>query len=124
MKLGTFPSNKKLAALEEDKPADTGEQMKDLGLSLAPATKFPGAGDEGVVITEVDPASDAADKGLKPGDVIIQVAGVTVSNPSDVAAGVKKAMDGAKSDKDTVKVLMQVKTGDQTRFVALSLKKA
>ena len=29
--------------------------MKDLGLSLAPAAKFPGAGDEGVVITEVDP---------------------------------------------------------------------
>jgi serine protease Do len=124
MKLGTFPSNKKLAALEEDKPVDTGEQMKDLGLSLAPATKFPGAGDEGVVITEVDPQSDAADKGLKPGDVILQVAGITVSEPSDVAAGVKKAMDGAKSDKDSVKVLMQVKTGEQTRFVALSLKKA
>jgi serine protease Do len=124
MKLGTFPSNKKLAALEEDKPADTGEQMKDLGLSLAPAAKFPGVGEQGVVITEVDPESDAADKGLKPGDVILEVSGVTVSNPSDVAAGVKKAMDGAKSDKDTVKVLMQVKTGDQTRFVALSLKKA
>jgi serine protease Do len=123
MKLGTFPSSKKLAALEEDKP-DTGEQMKDLGLSLAPAAKFPGAGDEGVVITEVDPESDAADKGLKPGDVILQVAGVDVSDPSDVAAGVKKAMKGAKSDKDTVKVLMQVKTGGQTRFVALSLKKA
>ncbi len=123
MKLGTFPSNKQLAALEEDKP-DTGQQMKDLGLSLAPAAKFPGAGEEGVVITEVDPQSDAADKGLKPGDVILAVAGVNVSNPADVAAGVKKAMDGAKSDKDTVKVLMQVKTGDQTRFVALSLKKA
>ena len=123
MKLGTFPSNKKLAALEEDKP-DAGEQMKDLGLSLAPATKFPGAGDQGVVITEVDPQSDAADKGLKPGDVILEVAGMSVSDPSDVAAGVKKAMDGAKTDKDTVKVLMQVKTGDQTRFVALSLKKA
>ena len=80
MKLGTFPNNKKLAALEEDKP-DTGEQMKDLGLSLAPAAKFPGAGEEGVVITEVDPASDAADKGLKPGDVILQVAGVNVSEP-------------------------------------------
>jgi serine protease Do len=98
--------------------------MKDLGLSLAPAAKFPGAGDEGVVITEVDPQSDAADKGLKPGDVILQVAGVTVSEPSDVAAGVKKAMASAKSDKDSVKVLMQVKTGDQMRFVALSLKKA
>jgi serine protease Do len=79
-----------------------------------------------VVITEVDPSSDAADKGLKPGDVILQVAGVTVSDPADVAEGVKKAMANAKtaSEKDTVKVLMQVKSGDQTRFVALSLKKA
>ena len=124
MKLGTFPSSKKLAALEEDKSDTSGQQMKDLGLSLAPAAKFPGAGDEGVVITEVDPQSDAADKGLKPGDVILQVAGVAVSQPSDVAAGVKKAMDGAKTDKDNIKVLMQVKSGDQTRFVALSLKKA
>ena len=125
MKLGTFPSGKKLAALETEKEPDVGQQMKDLGLSLAPAAKFPGAGDQGVVITEVDPASDAADKGLKPGDVIIQVAGIDVTSPSDVAAGVKKAMDGAKTAaKDTVKVLMQVKSGDQTRFVALSLKKA
>ncbi len=125
MKLGTFPNNKKLASVEEDKP-DTGQPMKDLGLSLAPAAKFPGAGDDGVVITEVDPASDAADKGLKPGDVILQVAGVNVSNPADVAEGVKKAMAGAKptTEKDTVKILMQVKSGDQTRFVALSLKKA
>jgi serine protease Do len=127
MKLGAFPSAKKLAALEqEDEPADQAEQMKDLGLSLAPAAKIPGAGEAGVVITEVDPSSDAADKGLKPGDVILQVAGVDVSEPSDVAAGIKKAMEGTKAekDKDTVKVLMQVKTGDQTRFVALSLKKA
>ena len=58
------------------------------------------------------------------GDVILQVAGVDVANPGDVAQGVKKAMDGAKADKDTVKVLMQVKSGDQMRFVALSLKKA
>jgi hypothetical protein len=46
-----------------------------------------------------------------------------VSDPADVAEGVKKAMANAKtaSEKDTVKVLMQVKSGDQTRFVALSL---
>ena len=126
MKLASFP-NKKLASLEDDKPqAKPGEQMKELGLSLAPAAKFPGAGDEGVVITEVDLSSDAADKGLKPGDVILQVAGVNVSDPADVAEGVKKAMANVKtaSEKDTVKVLMQVKSGDQTRFVALSLKKA
>ena len=96
MKLGTFPNGKKLASLEDDKPDTSGQQMKDLGLSLAPAAKFPGAGDEGVVITEVDPSSDAADKGLKPGDVILQVAGVTVSDPADVAEGVKKAMANAR----------------------------
>jgi len=122
MKLGTFPSGKKLAALEEEKP-DTGEQLDNLGLSLAPATKVPGAGDEGVVITEVSPDSDAADKGLKAGDVILQVAGEAVSQPGDVVKGVKKAIDKAK-DKDKVNILIQVKTGDQTRFVALSLKKA
>jgi serine protease Do len=124
MKLGAFPSGKKLAALQKGEPEDLSEPMKDLGLSLAPAVKIPGAGEEGVVITEVDPDSDAADKGLKPGDIILQVAGVDVSEPGDVAEGVNKAMNGAKDNKDTVKVLMQVKTGDQTRFVALSLKKA
>ena len=123
LKLGKFPSGKKLAALEEDKPADASEQLDNLGLSLAPAMKVPGAGEEGVVITDVAPDSDAADKGLKAGDVILQVAGVDVSDPGDVARGVKKAMDRAK-DKDKVNVLLQVKTGDQTRFVALSLKKA
>ena len=123
MKLGSFPTGKKLAALEEEKPADTGEQMKDLGLSLAPAARIPGAGEDGVVITEVDPASDAADKGLKPGDVILEVAGVSVSAPGDVAKGVQKAIGNAK-DKDKVNVLFQVKSGDQTRFVALALKKA
>jgi serine protease Do len=100
--------------------------MKDLGLSLAPAGKIPGAGDDGVAITDVDPQSDAADKGLKPGDIILQVGGVDVSDPKGVAEGVSKAKTHAKTgaDNDTVKVLMQVKSGDQMRFVALSLKKA
>ena len=52
--------------------------------------------------------------------MILQVAGETVSEPADVAKVVKTAMDKAK-DKDKVIVLVQVRTGDQTRFVALSL---
>jgi serine protease Do len=123
MKLGTFPSGKKLASLEEEDKPEAGEEMKNLGLSLAPAVKIPGAGEEGVVITEVAPNSDAADKGLKAGDVILEVAGEIVSQPGDVAKGVQKAIDKAK-DKDKVNVLVKVKSGDQQRFVALSLKKA
>ena len=124
MMLGSFPSAKKLAALQKDEPTDQSEQMDKLGLSLAPAGTIPGLGEKGVVITEVDPSSDAADKGLKPGDIILQVAGVDVSSPGDVTKGLKRASEAAKGGNDTVKVLMQVKTGDQTRFVALSLKKA
>jgi serine protease Do len=123
MKLGAFPSGKKLASLEEEDKPEAGEEMKNLGLSLAPAVKIPGAGEEGVVITEVAPNSDAADKGLKAGDVILEVAGEIVSQPGDVAKGVQKAIDKAK-DKDKVNVLVKVKSGDQQRFVALSLKKA
>ena len=78
-----------------------------------------------MVITEVDPSSDAADKGLKPGDVILQVAGETVSRSCRCRRRrARRRWTSAKTDKDTVKVLMQVKSGDQTRFVALSLKKA
>ncbi|MDJ0512182.1 MAG: Do family serine endopeptidase [Methyloceanibacter sp.] len=123
MTLGSFPSAKKLASLRNEEPEDQSEPMDKLGLSLAPASKIPGAGEEGVVITEVDSDSDAADKGLKPGDIILQVAGVDVSTPSDVAKGLARASEAAKGDKEKVKVLMQVKTGDQTRFVALSQKK-
>ena len=35
----------------------------------------------GVVITKVDPDSDAADKGLQPGDVVLQVGNRTVRTP-------------------------------------------
>jgi serine protease Do len=78
VKLAAFPSDKKLASLEDnDKFALTGKAMKDLGLSLAPAADLPALGGEGVAITD--------DKGPRPGDVILQVAGVNVSSPGDVA---------------------------------------
>lgn len=122
MSLGTFPSGKQLAELEQGgskTPDAKDESMKDLGLTLAPASRTPGAGDEGVVITKVDPSSDAAEKGLKPGDVILEVAGEPVSAPRDVTKGLDKARE-----KGRKAVLMRVKSGDQQRFVALPLKKA
>jgi len=95
-----------------------GEELEDLGLSLAPASDYSGAGDDGVVITDIDPDSQAAEKGLKAGDVILEVAGTAVNRPKDVAANVRKA-----KDKGRKAVLLRVRSGDQDRFIAIPLKK-
>jgi serine protease Do len=117
VKLGTFPTGEKLAALESD-GATPENQMKELGLTLAPARELQGAGEEGVAITNVDPRSEAADKGLKPGDVILDVGGKTVATPADVLEGIKEA-----KNKGRKAVLMQVLANRQARYIALSLEK-
>jgi serine protease Do len=121
IKLGTFPSSDKLAALEQEQGGDDSrpdqEQMKDLGLTLAPARDVQGAGEEGVAVTDVDPSSEAAEKGLKAGDVIIEVGGKRVTSPADVSNGVRDARS-----KGRKAVLFQVRSDRQPRFVALSLK--
>lgn len=117
VKLGTFPnSTEELSRLEQGNSGDqTPTDLDQLGLKLAPA-----AGSDvkdGVAIAEVDAQSDAAQKGLKAGDVILEVQGEVVKNVDDVIAGVKKARDlGRKA------VLLHVRTGQQKRFVALQLK--
>lgn len=117
VKLGNFPNSPdELSRLEDGKPADqTPTALEQLGLKLSPVGTD-GVKD-GVAIAEVDAQSDAAQKGLKQGDVILEVQGEVVKNADDVVAGVKKARDlGRKA------VLLHVRTGQQKRFVALQLK--
>ncbi len=85
-----------------------------LGLQLAPASSVAGSGSEGVVVTGVAPDGPAAERGFKIGDVILEVAGKSVSNPADV----RKALDDARKDNKRT-VLLRVKSGEGTRFVAL-----
>ncbi|HKJ60464.1 MAG TPA: PDZ domain-containing protein, partial [Hyphomicrobiales bacterium] len=75
-----------------------------------------GAGEGGVAITDVDPISEAAEKGLSAGNVIIEVGGKSVSTPGEVAQGIREA-----TQKGRKAVLLQVRTNRQTLFVALSL---
>ncbi|ODA66822.1 putative periplasmic serine endoprotease DegP-like precursor [Methyloligella halotolerans] len=124
--LGKFPSGKQLAKLQGDEsPAEdsNGEEMKDLGLSVAPASSMPGAGEEGVVITEIEPDSDAADKGLSVGDVILQVGGKDVETAKDISDGIRATMSKPKNKgKEKVNVIFRIKSGDRMSFVALALK--
>jgi serine protease Do len=76
-----------------------------------------GSGDKGVVVTAVDPEGPAAEHGFQTGDVILNVGGKSVSNVGDVRAALNAAKESGKHA-----VLMQVKTADATRFVAVPLK--
>ena len=95
-----------------------GTDVPRLGLTVAPANSVAGAGKDGVVVTEVDPKSAAAERGFKEGDVILEVAGKSVTNAGDVRDAIKAAASDNKNS-----VLMRVKTGGSSRFVAVPLAK-
>jgi len=115
VELGRFPSSsEELAALQEGKPLSPKvTELDQLGLSLKPAGE-----EDGVTISEVDPDSDAARKGLKVGDIVLEVQGVEVKSPDDVIDGIKKAQS-----KDRGAVLLHIQSGNSKRFVAVRLKK-
>ena len=102
-------------------PAATAQAM-GLGLSsVTPETRRAYNLDEslqGVVITKVDPESDAADKGLEVGDVVVSVGYKNVHTPQDVQKGVAEAQgQGRKS------VLLLVASSSGSRFVAVGIGK-
>ena len=110
--LGEMPNTKEARAGSEGN--DNGADLGKLGLTLAPAARVAGAGAEGVVVTGVDSTGVAADHGFSTGDVILEVAGKSVSTPADVRDVVAGARTEGKRS-----VLIRVKKGDNTRFVAL-----
>jgi len=75
-----------------------------------------GAGKEGVVVTKIEPNSAAADRGLKKGDVILEVSGKSVTDPGDV----REAIEAARTDKKR-SVLMRLRSGDLSHYVAVPL---
>ena len=83
-----------------------GVSLTGLGLKVVPAED--GAG---VMVTEVAPDSPAAERGLKAGDIIVEVAGSEVHSPSDVRDALKST--------DKKRVLMLIKTQEGQRFIAL-----
>jgi serine protease Do len=112
VKLGKLPSDDQLASNQSD---DSGSQaqpsaLDDFGLALGPSDD-----NKGVVVTDVDPNGQAAERGLQPGDVILSVGDTAVKAPADIEKKVADAKAGGSKA-----VLLRVQSGDQTRFVALS----
>jgi serine protease Do len=67
-----------------------------------------------VVVTQVDPDGPAAAQGFRTGDVILDVAGKRVTSPDEVRKAMADARSGGKRT-----VLLRVKSGDNTRFLAV-----
>jgi len=85
----TMPVANKRTATPDDK-------AKSFGLTVQPLTKelaeqFGIEKMEGVLVTEVERGSVAERKAIKPGDVITQVGGRTVSNPKQFLQALKAA---------------------------------
>jgi serine protease Do len=112
--LGTMPEQQQASADTDHSRIPSG--VPHLGLSVAPASEVEGAGQQGVVVTGVDPDGPAAEQGFQTGNVILDVGGKAVSSAGDV----RKALSDAKTS-GKHQVLMRVKMGDATRFVALPL---
>ncbi|MBV8837208.1 MAG: Do family serine endopeptidase [Alphaproteobacteria bacterium] len=112
--LGELPREQRQAKAETNDKDGSGTSVPRLGLSLAPASAVAGAGAEGVVITQVDPDGPAATQGFRTGDVILDVAGKRVASPEDVQKAFADARSGGRRT-----VLLRVKSGDNTRFLAV-----
>jgi len=117
VKLGRFPGKKKLARLEQGGSVDE-QDLGEFGLSLAPASAQGKPDAEGVVITAIEPGSEATRQGLRKGDVILKVTNKPVDVPGDVARNVREAKKQGRKW-----LVLLVKSGEQTRFVTLPLGK-
>jgi serine protease Do len=118
VKLGTLPNEQVAKADTSDDNAGT-SNLDSFGLTLAPSDSVPGAAAGGVVVTNVDPDGSAAQKGLKVGDVILEAGGKSVTTPGQVASVLSEAKKAGHKA-----VLLRVKSGDETHFVALELSNA
>ncbi|MGH6763108.1 MAG: Do family serine endopeptidase [Phyllobacterium sp.] len=105
-----------IAAMPNDgKSADRGDQSTDPeSLANFGLTVVPSEDGKGVVVTDVEQSSDAADKGINAGDIIVSVNNKPVKSVSDIDAAIAEATKiGRKA------VLLQLQNNDQNRFVAL-----
>ena len=124
--IGARPDEDKLASNDAaPRPEASGApvQPSAMGLSLAPLTPQARRSRRlddsatGVVITKIDPASNAADQGLEVGDVVLKVGSRNVTSAADVQSGVAEAK---KAGRQSV-LLLVARAQGQTGFIAVDI---
>jgi serine protease Do len=106
---GLAPSSANAAGLALSSLTPEAKRMYNLGDDVS----------SGAVITRVDPDSDAAGKGLQPGDVVLKINNRAVKSPADFQTGVSEAQKvGRKSV-----LLLVARSQGGTGFVAIDIDK-
>ena len=122
--IGAMPRADKVAAAGPSKTDAPRFGMKLAALDDAARARFGlGRDDAGVVVTAVDPDGIAAEKGVRPGDVIRRISGQNVSSPADVARILEKALAGGKNDQRKALLVLVNRKGNDL-YVALPLRDA
>ncbi|TDK37221.1 Do family serine endopeptidase [Rhizobium deserti] len=112
--LGNLASDEAASAetRQPDAPApSTDKALASLGITVAPAEDG-----SGLAVTDVDPDSEAAARGLKNGEKIVSVNNRKVETAADVG----KVLEQARKDGRT-RALFQVEANGSSRFVALPI---
>ena len=123
IKLGRLEDGEKIARESSEGP-EGGASQSTLGLELSKLTdelrqkyQIKDSVKSGVVIISVDPRSDAADKHLQAGEVLMEINQENVADPAEAVKKIKALKDAGKK---TALLIIATGRGD-TRFVALPL---
>ena len=90
------------------------QQLTDLGIKVAPNDRG-----EGIVVTDVDPDSLAAERGLSTGDIITAANGTEVKTAGDLSAAIDAAAKAGRKS-----ALVQVEGENGSRFIGLPVAKS
>jgi serine protease Do len=124
--LGELPNNEQVASAtngrEQDGEQDEAARADALGMHLAPLNSqlrrelHTGKEVQGVVITQVDPGSAAAEVGLNEGDVVVAIDQQPVKTPQEAAAKLKEAASSPKKS-----ALLLLNRRGVTQYVGVNL---
>jgi serine protease Do len=124
--VGSLDEGEKTVAARTTGPEEPSAKANVESLGLSVASIDPRLREEydlekdtkGVVVTDVDPAGPAASKGIRPGDVIVEISQEEVGSPGDVAGKIEEAREAGRR-----LVLLLIEGEGGLRFVTVRIDK-